>query len=116
MAEIIYNEDEGLLKISGSSHYENAVEFYKPILDLLKTQIQKYPNKKITLEFCLEYYNTSSSRRFLEMFDILENHHKNGGEAEVKWYHEPEDIDTLESGLDYASEFSFKFMTHTYKV
>lgn len=114
MAEILYNEKEGILKISGNSYYENAMEFYKPVIDWLKAQVKTYPKRKISIVFCMEYYNTSTSRRFLEMFDILEAHQQNGGKSEVKWYHTPDDLDMRENGADYAEEFNFDFIFETF--
>lgn len=115
MTNILYNDAEGILQIIGNSYAENAVEFYKPTIVWLKNRAKQYPDKKITIEFRMEYYNTSSSRRFLEMFDILEEHHQRGGKAEVLWLHTREDLDMQQNGADYSEEFTFPFTIGIYE-
>ncbi len=107
--EVIFDETNGIIKISGESYHEYAVEFFQPICDWLISYINEYPRKKITLEFRMTYFNTSTSRRFLEIFKQLEAHSQIGGNVEVNWYYESHDLDMLESGYEYGSVLSFDF-------
>ena len=106
---VTFDDENGLLRIEGESYHEYAVEFFQPIFDWLHNFIAYHSKQKLSLEFKMTYFNTSTSRRFLEMFAILETHHKNGGQVAVKWYYEADDLDMLESGLEYANEVSFDF-------
>ena len=58
----------------------------------------------------MTYFNTSSSRRFLEILNLLEDYQdENGGDVVVNWYYEEGDIDMLESGEEYEEDVSIDF-------
>ena len=58
----------------------------------------------------MTYFNTSSSRRFLEIFDLLEDYKKSkNGNVTVNWYYEKDDVDMLESGEEYAEDVDLAF-------
>lgn len=107
--QIKVDENKGILRIEGESYHEHAIEFFQPIFEWLQNFITTHPTQALTLEFKMTYFNTSTSRRFLEMFRIAEAHYKNGGNIVVNWYHEADDLDMLDSGLEYQQEVSFDF-------
>ena len=68
-----FDVHEGILKMSGSSYPENALEFFKPIFECLKNYIAEH-NKKLSLELDIDYLNTSSTKCLLDIFEILEDY------------------------------------------
>lgn len=107
--EVNFNAETGVLEISGESYHEYTIEFFQPIFDWLK-DYTKDNGKKITLNFRMSYFNTSSSRRFLEMMNILEDYHFNKeGDVTINWYYEKTDLDMLESGEEYADDVKVEF-------
>lgn len=48
------------------------------------------------------YFNTSSSKAILDIIDILEKHHKQGGNIKLFWYYEEDDEDIQESGEEFV--------------
>ncbi len=107
--QITFDEQAGFLRIEGDSYYEYAVEVFEPILHKLSTFIAMKPTRKLEAEFCMTYFNTSTSRRFFEIFKLLEAYHQQGGKVYVEWYYKNEDTDTLDSGMEFASQVSFNF-------
>jgi len=107
--KIFFDEVNGRLEIAGESYHQYAVEFFKPVFSWVENYILDHHNKKITVDFRMTYFNRSSARRFLEILELLEAHHKNGGKALVNWYYEVQDLDMLDSGYEYASQLSFEF-------
>lgn len=95
------NFNAGLFRVSGISLPENPFSYYKPFLEDLEKYILK-PAKKTTLEFRLEYFNTGSAVSIRNIIDILHEHLK-PGTLFVKWYYEMDDIDILESGIEFES-------------
>ncbi len=92
--EIKFSPEDQSLVLSGRSIPENAVDFYRPVLDWAQ-QITK--DFKLTVQVQLEYFNTSSSKCLLDLFKRLEV-----SEAlEVLWYFDADDEDMLEAGEDY---------------
>ncbi len=101
--------ETGILEISGESYHEYTTEFFKPVFEWLEDYL-KTPNREITMNFKMTYFNTSSSRRFIEVLTMLEDYHKNnGGNVIVNWYYEENDIDMLESGEEYAEDVDLTF-------
>ena len=107
--QIIFDEISGFLRIEGDSYYEYAVEIFQPLLDKLKEFTTLLPVRKLLIEFSMSYFNTSTSRRFFEIFSILEAYHKRGGKGYVEWFYKKDDQDTLMSGEEFAEQVSFDF-------
>ncbi|SFE93964.1 DUF1987 domain-containing protein [Thermoflexibacter ruber] len=104
-----FNAQTNILEMSGESYHEYTIEFFQPIFEWLSTYLSQ-PGRSFVFNFKMTYFNTSSSRRFLEIFDMLENYVKNkGGKAEVNWYYKEGDLDMLESGEEYADDVDLKF-------
>jgi len=99
-----FNAETGVLKMTGSSYPENAVEFFKPIEDWLKKYIEEV-KKPIRFELKIDYLNTSSTKSLLDIFDILEEYSQSGGEVKIIWYYEEDDEDMLETGEELTEDF-----------
>lgn len=107
--EVDFDPEHGTLNISGESYHEYTLEFFEPIFEWLKKFTQD-EGKKIELNFRMSYFNTSSSRRFLEIMNLLEDYHFNkNGNVVVNWYYEKTDLDMLESGEEYAEDVKLEF-------
>ncbi len=104
------NLDEGIVEIQGRSIPENAVDFYRPVVDWLDKYSQS-PLDETVVNIQLEYFNTSSSKCILDVFKKLENIYKKNGYKGViiKWYYEEDDEDMLEAGEDYQSILKIPF-------
>lgn len=104
-----FDAQSGVLEISGESYHEYTIEFFQPIFEWLNNFLVE-PNRSFVFNFKMTYFNTSSSRRFLEVFDLLETYSKNkNGKVEVNWYYKEGDLDMLESGEEYADDVDLKF-------
>jgi hypothetical protein len=104
-----FNAESGVLEISGESYHEYTIEFYQPIFEWLRKYFET-PGRKVIFNFKMTYFNTSSSRRFLEIFDLLEDYKKEkNGDVTVNWYYQKEDVDMLESGEEYSEDVDLNF-------
>lgn len=92
--EIRFDQESNRLTLSGRSIPENAVDFYRPVLEWAE---QVSPETAMHVHVQLEYFNTSSSKCLLDLFKRLEN----GGDIEVRWCFDSDDEDMLEAGEDY---------------
>jgi|GEM_PF-44133 hypothetical protein len=94
--EIILDPKEGTIHFKGKSIPENAVSFYKPIIDWLNIYKEKpAQNTKVTIEF--DYYNTATDRQLVKILLILEEISKNHI-VNVFWYYNTGDISMLNDG------------------
>ena len=100
--QIEWNDEQSTLTLSGRSIPENAVEFYRPVLDWTHCLKADTP---MTVMVQLEYFNTSSSKCLLDLFKRLET----SSEIQVKWHFDADDEDMLEAGEDYDHIVSLPF-------
>ena len=110
--EINFDPGKGHFVISDRSWPENAVGFYKPIFEWLESYLQA-PLPITTLEFKLEYFNTSSAKQIAKLLLLFEKNSDNT-DITVKWHYEKDDIDMYTSGTRYAKLLNIKcdFIEH----
>ncbi|UZR95692.1 DUF1987 domain-containing protein [Chondrinema litorale] len=107
--KIDFNCETNILSIEGESYHEYTVEFFQPVFEWLDKYLTE-PGKEITMNFKMTYFNTSSSRRFLEVLNLLEEYQdESEGKVTVNWYYEEGDIDMLESGEEYEEDVNIDF-------
>jgi hypothetical protein len=108
---INFDPNKGELEIYGNSIPENSVDFYKPIIAALD-EYMTAPQPTTNVTFNMRYFNTSSSKRILDIFKKLETLNRNGSPVTVNWVYEDDDDDMLEAGEDYESvvELTFKMV------
>ncbi len=106
---IKFDPNTGVLEMKGRSIPENAVEFYKPLVEWLDKYAQD-PKENTVVNVQLEYFNTSSSKCILDVFKKLEDINKQEGkDVVINWYYEEDDEDMLEAGEDYQSILKIPF-------
>jgi hypothetical protein len=107
--KIVFDKNNGIFQIAGRSVPEHAVEFYEPAINWLK-QYFSDPNESTILQFDTEYFNTSTSKIFLDLVQILEAPVSKGIDVKVHWYYDDGDEDCLEAGQAYESIVKVPFV------
>lgn len=102
---INFDKVSGILQIKGESFPENAAKFYTPILAWL-TEYLNNTSEQITLEFEIIYFNSSTSKIFMSIFDMLEDDVKNGKKVVVNWYCDAENETAMECGEDFKEDLN----------
>jgi len=103
---VSFNYNAGELLIEGISIPENTVDFYKEVLDWIKSYIAKSQSTTV-LTLKLEYFNTSTSVVLLNVFKLfsqIEN-----SELKILWYFEEDDVEMEEVGEDYQNIVKIPF-------
>ena len=101
-----FNKDTGILEMDGSSYPENALDFFGPIINWIKDYIARI-NKSMVMNIRLNYLNTSSTKCILDIFEILEQYYKSGGDVRINWYYAEDDEDIMETGEELGEDFDF---------
>jgi len=103
--EVKFDAQEGELSISGKSFHENTDAFYEPIIQWLKDyNLETY--QPTTVNFKMTYFNTTSSKAFLQLLRVLEDYK---AEVIVNWYYPEDDDDMLEDGENFEADTNLKF-------
>lgn len=105
---VYFDAANGTLEISGRSLPENVNVYYHPILEWALQYI-KNPQQKTKIDFKLDYLNSASSKKILELLVILKQLIPMGYDLEVNWYHKYEDEDMLEEGKDFEKMTKMEF-------
>jgi hypothetical protein len=107
--EILLDKKNGIFEISGRSLPEDAIEFYRPVLEWI-AQYKKEPNPKTEFVFKLEYTNTASSKLIQDVLFSLENLEG----VNIVWCHQEDDDDMDEMGHEYSEIVDLPFEFKTY--
>jgi len=106
---LLFDAETGILEIKGRSIPENAIDFFKPVVDWLE-EYSKESTEVTQANIQLEYFNTSSSKCILDIFKKLEAVNKQDErEVVINWHYEEDDEDMLEAGEDYQSILKIPF-------
>jgi len=103
---INFNKDTGDLDMAGSSYPENALDFFNPIINWIKNYISEV-NKQMVMNIRLNYLNTSSTKCILDIFEILDQYYKSGGDVKINWYYAEDDEDIKETGEELGEDLEF---------
>ena len=73
--EVILDYENKIFEINGESYPENSDKFYFPVIKWI-SEYCKDITKELKLNINLTYFNTSSSKALLDIFDILKDFHR----------------------------------------
>ena len=101
---IKYDPDERVLFINGESYPENATKFFSPFFDWLLKLLNQDDNKYLRVDMELLYFNSSSSKALMNMFDYLEVAAEKGWRIVVNWIYQEENETSLECGEEFQED------------
>ncbi len=101
--EITMDAQKGLIEIKGKSYPENTFEFYTPVIKWIETYFTA-PRTETLLNMEIIYFNSSSSKFFFDMFDLLEEH-MHDSDITVNWIYDEENESALEAGEEFIEDF-----------
>lgn len=108
-----FNAETGVCTISGKSYLEDTNQFYLVLLEWLDEYFKL--EKPIKFNVKLNYYNTSSSRSVLDIFDLLKIYEDNGGTVEVNWFCREIDLEVVQEEVeDYMEESDLQINVISY--
>ena len=61
------------MEISGEAYPENNDEFYRPIFESLHAYLTEENDVAINFKFRMIYFNSSSARMLMKIFELLDN-------------------------------------------
>jgi len=107
--KVMIDEEIGFVEISGNSTMEDPYSFYQHLIDYFAGIIKANNNTGFTINFRLEYFNTSSSKWIFQFLKILEKEFKEGLKIEVNWHYDEDDEVMMEAGEDFKSLMKMPF-------
>ncbi|WP_243546232.1 DUF1987 domain-containing protein [Pseudodesulfovibrio tunisiensis] len=103
---IDFDPTSGVFEIRGESYPENCSRFYTPMFDWLASYMDSAPRTRTELNMEVIYFNSSTSKVFMDLFDMLDNEAAKGRNIVVNWrYHEENEI-AQECGEEFMEDVS----------
>jgi hypothetical protein len=94
------------LAISGEAYPEDAARFFGPLLQAMKDYLAYPPEGDIVFDLALRYFNSSSAKALMNLFDLLESAAATGWSVQINWHYAEADEAMLEFGEDFSQDFT----------
>jgi hypothetical protein len=114
--KVTFLAENGHLDISGISRPEDVAGFYEELLAWLREFEEdilsggtRYEVGDLSFSFRMSYFNSSSSKCFIQMLRHIKNLMNNGIEVKLDWYYEEGDEKMMEDGEDLAEAVDLEF-------
>jgi len=101
---IHFDPQKNHLQIKGESYPENSAKFYAPMLEWLDVYLSNLQEQKVHVDIELIYFNSSSSKVFMNFFDRLEEAAQNGAQIQISWMYDEENETALECGEEFQED------------
>ena len=93
-----------MVSFAGEAYPEDAAAFWGPILQEMQRILEQAPEELLQVDFHLEYFNSSSAKALMNIFQLLELAAENGAKIRVRWYFQEGDDTIEESGVDFSED------------
>lgn len=98
----------GLLAMQGDSYPENSFELFGQVIDWVERFLRE-AGRPLQLELRLLYLNTSSIKALMDIFDLLEDAHRDGLPVGVNWHYDSRNERVAELAEEFREDCSFPF-------
>jgi len=106
--EVNLDKERSRFEFYGKCFPEDSHEFFNPIIDWFREYVVA-PNRETIVIFKLDYFNTTSSKKFIDIFNILKEVHRQKKTIMIHWYYRTGDEDMFESGETISEIVSLPF-------
>lgn len=103
----------GVLSMQGDSYPENSYELFGQVIEWVERFLTE-EQRPLSLDLRLLYLNTSSIKAMMDIFDLLEEAHRNGGGAQVSWHYDRRNERVAELAEEFREDCSFPFVIQPY--
>ena len=102
--EIDFNFAENNFSMRGESYPEDVSEFFGEIMKQFYEYVADLVNAEITFTFELIYFNSSTAKVLMGLFDRLDEIAEEGNKVIINWYFEEDDDNMEELGEEFGED------------
>jgi len=102
--KIDFNAQTNVLSIVGESYPENTTQFYEKVFQWLDDYLESLEDEEVNVNMELIYFNSSSSKVLMDIFDSLEEASEDGKNIVVNWIYDEDNDASLEYGEEFAED------------
>ncbi len=100
---IDFDFSKNLFSLSGESYPEDISQLYGPVVEALRNHLDNQDGADITFNFELIYFNSSSAKTLMGLFDLLDTAAENN-QVVINWLYEADDDNMEELGEEFGED------------
>lgn len=104
--QIEFDFANGRFSLRGESYPEDAARFFGPLLQSVEDFLAREPRQELVFDLVLAYFNSSSAKALMNLFEMLERAAARGMRVVINWHFAPDDDAMREFGEDFSIDFS----------
>lgn len=101
---VAFDFASGHLRLTGESYPDDVATFFGPVFTALRDYLAVPADGAIRFDMELLYFNSSSAKALMNIFQMLESVAKAGRPVAVNWCHEENDDSMRELGEDFSED------------
>ncbi len=102
--EIDFDFAAGRLAMRGESYPDDVATLFGPVVGALREHLAESGTAPLHLDIELVYFNSSSAKVLMNIFQMLEEAARQGRPVTVDWHYEAEDDAMREFGEDFSED------------
>jgi len=105
--KVDFDFGKSVFLLEGESYPENVSEFFGPVIDKLSEHLKGLRDAgsgTVEFNFKLIYFNSSSAKVMMGLFDSLEEAAADGVDVTINWYFEEDDDNMEELGEEFGED------------
>ena len=102
--EIDFDFAAGRLAMRGESYPDDVATLFGPVIAALREHLAEPSDAPLLMDIELVYFNSSSAKVLMTIFQMLEEAARLGRPVTVDWYCEAEDETMREFGEDFSED------------
>ena len=102
--KILFDFGLNHFSLTGMSYPEDVSALYGDLVSRLTAHLDGLQNADVCFDFCLIYFNSSTAKVVMRLFEALEQTAQNGNRVVVNWYHEEDDDNMREMGEEFSED------------
>lgn len=100
-----FDPAQGLLTLRGESYPEDALKFFTPVIHWLAAYLVDLGNgDAVNVDMDIVYFNSSSSKALMNIFETLEDAAVRGVEVNITWHCHKENEVARECGEEFRED------------
>lgn len=101
---INFDPENKSFEIKGESYPENCWAFYSPMFDWLTNYLESINGTPVEIDMEIVYFNSSSSKTFMDFFEMLDDQAERGKNIVVNWRYHEENESAMECGEEFMED------------
>lgn len=102
--EVDFDFAANVFALRGESYPEDVSEFYGPVVNGLKTHLQNLREASVIFDFDLAYFNSSTAKILMGLFEALDKAAENGNSVRINWLYREDDDGMQEIGEEFGED------------